>query len=208
MIVYVALATRCEAQGRAADAILAIEESVTVYRRLASVNPDAYAAELAADLHALAIQATRAGRSGGDTSLHLRRVNPLHLTDFLRQVQHQGIQVVLLHGYPYHRQAAYLAHAFPHAWVDVGLSLNYVGASAPRVLSEVLELAPFGKVLFSTDAYLPELYHLGAALFRRAMDGLCEQAVAAGEWSASDAERVTRMVAGGNSRRLYRRLVS
>ncbi|MEV6823373.1 amidohydrolase family protein [Amycolatopsis sp. NPDC051102] len=143
----------------------------------------------------------------GDTSLHLRRVDPLHLTDFLRQVQRQGTQVVLLHGYPYHRHAAYLAHVFPHAWVDVGLSLNYVGASAQQVLSEVLELAPFGKVLFSTDAYgLPELYHLGAVLFRRAMTGLCEEAVRAGDWSTGDAERVARMVAGGNARRLYSRL--
>ncbi|MEV7098335.1 amidohydrolase family protein [Amycolatopsis sp. NPDC051045] len=143
----------------------------------------------------------------GDTSLHLRRVDPLHLTAFLRQVQQQGTQVVLLHGYPYHRHAAYLAHVFPHAWVDVGLSLNYVGASAQRVLSEVLELAPFGKVLFSTDAYgLPELYHLGAVLFRRAMAGLGEEAVRAGDWSAGDAERVAHLVAGGNARRLYPRL--
>ncbi|MFE6338836.1 amidohydrolase family protein [Streptomyces sp. NPDC057798] len=143
----------------------------------------------------------------GDTSLHLGRVNPVHLTAFIRQVRAQGTQVVLLHCYPYHREAAYLAHAYPHVWVDVGLSLHYVGAAAARVLGETLELAPFTKTLFSTDAYgLPELYLLGSLLFRRAMGTVCDAFTASGYWSMRDAERVARMVAGGNARRLYPRL--
>ncbi|MFG2005069.1 amidohydrolase family protein [Spirillospora sp. NPDC048911] len=143
----------------------------------------------------------------GDTSLHLGRVDPLHLTDFIRQVQDCGTTVVLLHGYPFHRNASYLAHAYPHVYTDVGLSLNYVGRWAHKILSEVLELAPFAKVLFSTDAYgLADLYYLGTVLFRRAMQSCCEQAVASGDWADEDARRVAQMVGSENALRIYRRL--
>src|SRR5262249_5640868 len=104
----------------------------------------------------------------GDPDLTLNRADPALLTPFLRAAQATGVPVVLLHGYPYHRNAAYLAHAFPHVYVDLGLTLNHVGSRAGAVVAEILELAPFPKVLFSTDAYgLPELYALGATLFRR-----------------------------------------
>ena len=54
-------------------------------------------------------------------------------------------------------------------YLDVGLALHYVGARAAAVVAESLELAPFGKVLFSSDAWGPaELHYLGALLWRRA----------------------------------------
>ncbi|HEX2824002.1 MAG TPA: hypothetical protein VHO07_28135, partial [Streptosporangiaceae bacterium] len=41
-----------------------------------------------------------------------------------------------------------------------------VVARAPALLAEALELAPYGKFLYSSDAFgLPELYYLSAALF-------------------------------------------
>ena len=75
------------------------------------------------------------------------------------------------------------------------------------MLGEYLELAPFAKVLFSTDGYrLPELYLSGAAQFRLALGGLLDAWMADGALSPGDAERVAGMVAGGNARRVYRRL--
>src|SRR5262249_59315655 len=83
--------------------------------------------------------------------------------------QERAVPLMLLHCYPYHRQAGYLAHAYPHVYVDVGLAINHVGARAPAVVAESLELAPFGQVLFSSDAWgPPELHYLGALLWRRA----------------------------------------
>jgi len=111
---------------------------------------------------------------------------------------------VLLHCYPYHRQAAYLAGVFPHVYADVGLTLTHVGPRAPAVLAEFLELAPFGKVLFSTDAYgLPELYVVGSALFRTALAEVLGGWTVSGAWSAADARRVAGMIAAGNARRVY-----
>jgi uncharacterized protein len=128
------------------------------------------------------------------------------MTGFLRAVQPRGTTVLLLHCYPYQRQAGYLAQVFPHVYCDVGLAVNYVGARAAAVVAESLELTPFHKVLYSSDAYgLAELHHLGAVLFRRAFDEVVGGWVDARLWSASDARRVARMVGAGNAERVYGR---
>jgi hypothetical protein len=106
---------------------------------------------------------------------------------------------MLLHCYPFQRHAGYLAQAFPHVYLDVGLAINHVGARSAAVVAESLELAPFHKVLYSSDAFgLAELHHLGALLFRRAF------AAVASDWSAADATRVGELVGSGNARRVYR----
>jgi len=116
-----------------------------------------------------------------------------------------GARILLLHCYPYHREAGYLAHVFPHAYLDVGLAVNYTGARAHRVIAESLELAPFDRVLFSSDAYgLAELFHLGATLFTRGLLRTVNEWIVDGEWDAAEAERVIRMICGENARRVYR----
>jgi predicted TIM-barrel fold metal-dependent hydrolase len=141
----------------------------------------------------------------GDADLDLRRADPLLLTPLLRALQSRGVAVLLLHNYPYHRAAGQLAQVFPHVFVDVGLALHNVGQRAGAVLAETLELAPFGKVLYSSDAFgLPELYHLAAVLFRRALAGFLSGGVADGAWTVRDAERVARLLAGENADRVYR----
>jgi predicted TIM-barrel fold metal-dependent hydrolase len=140
----------------------------------------------------------------GDPDLNLDRCDPARMTGFLRAVHQRDIAIMLLHCYPFHRQAGYLAQVFPHVYLDVGLGVNYVGARAAAIIAESLELAPFHKVLYSSDAFgLPELHYLGAALFRRAFDEVVGDWVGAGRWSAPDAERVARMVGAGNAERVY-----
>jgi predicted TIM-barrel fold metal-dependent hydrolase len=140
----------------------------------------------------------------GDPDLRLDRCDPARMTDFLRAVRGRDVAVLLLHCYPYHRQAGYLAQAFPHVYLDVGLAVNFVGARAAAVVAESLELAPFHKVLYSSDAFgLPELHHLGAVLFRRALDEVAGAWVEAGLWSAPDARRVATLIGAGNAGRVY-----
>ncbi len=103
----------------------------------------------------------------GDADVDLLRADPLLLTPFLRATEHRGVPVLLLHSYPFHRQAAYLAQVYSHVFIDIGLAVHNTGALSRTLIRESLELAPFGKLLFSTDAYgLAELFHLGAVLFR------------------------------------------
>jgi len=140
----------------------------------------------------------------GDRDVRLHECNPLLLTDLLRETERLGVPIILLHNYPYHREAAYLAQVFSHVYMDVSLATHNVGSRAGAVLREALELAPFGKVLYASDAFgLPELYYLGAVLFRHALSDLMRDAVAADQWSASDADRVASMVGASNARRVY-----
>ena len=141
----------------------------------------------------------------GDPDLTLHRCDPSLLTPFIRAVAPRDVPIMLLHCYPYHRTAAYLAGAFPHVYLDLGLAVNFTGARSRAVIEEALEVAPFGKVLFSSDACgPPELHHLGARLWRRAMTAALGGWVADGDWSVHDAVRVAGMIGAGNARRVYR----
>ena len=141
----------------------------------------------------------------GDPDVRLHRADPSLLHDFLLATRATGTPVMLLHCYPFHRRAGYLAHVFPHVYMDVGEALNHVGARSAAVLAEALELTPFHKMLYSSDAFgLPELHYLGAAGFRRDLASVTGAFVADGAWSAADAERVGHLVGSANARRVYR----
>ncbi|MGW1748951.1 amidohydrolase family protein [Streptomyces sp. NPDC002092] len=140
----------------------------------------------------------------GDDDIRLHRVDPAHLTDWLHLTT-GTIPVLLLHCWPYQRQAAYLAAVFEHVYLDVGLTLHYVGpARARAVLEEALEITPFRKLLYSSDAYgVAEFYCLGALAFRRGLAGLLQDRVDADELSLPDALRFAEWAGAHNARRVY-----
>src|SRR6266704_3383086 len=140
----------------------------------------------------------------GDSDVDLHRCNPLLLTPLLRAIQPTGVPVMLLHNYPYHREAGYLAQVFPHVYVDAGLATHNLGARAPALLAEALELAPFGKFLYSSDAFgLPELYYLGAALFRSALSAFLRSGLEEDLYTERTAARLARMLCADNAKRAY-----
>ncbi len=140
----------------------------------------------------------------GDPDVELRLSDPLLLTRWLKLVEPRGVDVMLLHCYPYHRNAGYLAQVFPHVYFDVGLGVNYTGSRSDALIAESLELAPFAKILFSSDAWGPaELHFLGAHLFRRGLGRALRHWVDAGEWTEADAIRVATMIGVGNALRVY-----
>jgi len=140
----------------------------------------------------------------GDSDVDLHRCNPLLLTPLLRAIQPAGTPVMLLHNYPFHREAGYLAQVFPHVYVDAGLATHNLGRRAPALLAEALELAPFGKFLYSSDAFgLPELYYLGAALFRAALSGFLTSGLEEDHFSERTVVRLTRMLCADNAKRAY-----
>lgn len=140
----------------------------------------------------------------GDSDVNLDRCDPLLLTDLLRRVAPAGVPIMLLHNYPYHRQAAYLAQVFDPVFVDLGLATHNTAGRHAALLAETLELAPFPKLLFSSDAYgLAEHYYLAATLFRDALATVLEAGVDSGDWTADDARRLSRMVGCETARRAY-----
>jgi hypothetical protein len=141
----------------------------------------------------------------GDSDVDLRLGDPLLLTGFLRATVDLGVPVLLLHNYPFHRNAGYLAQVFEQVFMDVGLATHNTGALSVTVIRESLELVPFGKMLYSSDAFgLPELYFLAALLFRRGLADVLDGLVRTGEATAADATRISELILSGNARRIYR----
>ena len=139
----------------------------------------------------------------GDRDCDLHRTNPLHLLDFLRNSG--DTPIMLLHCYPYEREAGYLAQAFNNVYLDGGLSINYLGARSAAFIGRLLEMAPFRKILYSSDGFGPaELHCLGARLWRNGIQAVLQEFVDADEWSERDAVRVADLIAQGNARRVYR----
>lgn len=140
----------------------------------------------------------------GDPDLDLHRADPALLTGLARRTADTGTALVLLHCYPFHRRAAWLAHVFDHVHVDISLASVHAGARGSALLAELLETAPFGKVLYASDAFgLAELYPLAALRFRRAVHEVLGGWCRAGEADEADVRRIASMIAAGNARALY-----
>jgi hypothetical protein len=138
----------------------------------------------------------------GDRDCDLHRTNPLYLLDFLRNSGDNPI--MLLHCYPYEREAGYLAQAFNNVYLDGGLAINYLGARSASFIGRLLEMAPFRKILYSSDGFGPaELHYLGARLWRNGIRDTVQGFVDADEWSERDAIRVVDLIARENARRVY-----
>jgi uncharacterized protein len=139
----------------------------------------------------------------GDADLDLRLADPLLLTGFLRATQGRG-PILLLHTYPFHRHAGYLAQMFPHVFMDIGLGVNHTGIQSEQLLAEMLEVAPFRKILFSSDAWgLPELHLLGSWLVRRGLGRVLGRWVSAGDWSLEDAGLAIDLIGWQNAQHVY-----
>ncbi|MDT5005713.1 MAG: uncharacterized protein QOJ24_2889 [Mycobacterium sp.] len=138
----------------------------------------------------------------GDRDLDLNRTDPLLLLPLLRAMT--PVPVLLLHCYPFHRQAGYLAQAFDHVNFDVGLAINYLGSRSVALVGEALDTAPFAKQLYSSDAFgPPELHLLGAVLWRRAMGLVLGEWVRTGDCAEQDAIAIVDMIGVHNAARVY-----
>jgi predicted TIM-barrel fold metal-dependent hydrolase len=138
----------------------------------------------------------------GDRDMDLHRSDPMLLLPLLRTMT--PVPVLLLHCYPFQRQAGYLAQAFDHVNFDVGLAINYLGVRSTGLVAEALETAPFAKQLYSSDAFgPPELHVLGSVLWRRAMGVVLGDWVRAGDCAQDDAIRIVDMIGVRNSERVY-----
>jgi hypothetical protein len=112
------------------------------------------------------------------------------------------VPVLLLHCYPFHRQAGYLAQAFPNVCCDIGLAVSTLVCGRSRS-SRSRWSSPFARQLYSSDAWgPPELHLLGAVLWRRAM-AASSAGGSGGRLDLADAVRVVRMIGGENAARVY-----
>jgi uncharacterized protein len=103
----------------------------------------------------------------GDSDLHLWRSDPSYLKPLLERFRETTF--VLLHCYPFVREAGWLAHVYGNVSFDLSLTIPHVSRPV-AALEEALELAPMSKLLYASDAArTPELYLLAATWWRDAL---------------------------------------
>jgi predicted TIM-barrel fold metal-dependent hydrolase len=125
----------------------------------------------------------------GDSDLFLPRADPALLGPLVERFR--DTPFVLLHCYPFVRQAGWLAHVHAHVFFDVSLTIPHVWRAA-EAIREALELAPTSKLLYASDAArTPELYYLAARGWRDALAEVLGEALPEDE-AAEAARRVLR----------------
>ena len=103
----------------------------------------------------------------GDSDLHLWRADPSYLKEHVERFSNTTF--VLLHCWPFVREAGWLAHVYGNVYFDLSLTIPHVARPAEAV-REALELAPVSKLLYASDAArTPELYLLAATWWRDAL---------------------------------------
>ena len=133
----------------------------------------------------------------GDSDLLLPLADPAWLKPALERFA--SMTFVLLHCYPFVREAGWLAHVYGNVWFDLSLTIPHVARPA-AALREALELAPVSKLLYASDAArTPELYLLAATWWRDALAEVLSEALA-----PADAEDAARLILHDNALGLYR----
>ncbi len=103
----------------------------------------------------------------GDSDLSLPAARPGLLKPLIERFG--ATTFVLLHCYPFVREAGWLAHVYGNVYFDLSLTIPHVARPA-AALYEALELAPVSKLLYASDASrTPELYLLAARWWREAL---------------------------------------
>jgi len=132
----------------------------------------------------------------GDSDLLLPAARPGLLKPLIERFR--ATTFVLLHCYPFVREAGWLAHVYGNVFFDLSLTIPHVARPA-AALYEALELAPVSKLLYASDASrTPELYLLAAIWWR---DALAE--VLPALMRQADATAAARMIMRENALALY-----
>lgn len=125
----------------------------------------------------------------GDPDEDLRLADPLHLKPLIEG--YPEVPFVLLHCYPYHRQAAYLAAVYPNVYMDLSLAMPLAEGTG-RILAETLELCPASKLLYGSDGIgIAERLWLGSYVWRDSL-----------KWCRVP-EELAELILHANAERLY-----
>jgi uncharacterized protein len=141
----------------------------------------------------------------GARRIVLRYADPRYLHPFIDREWARDVTTILVHGgYPWMGSAATMAALYPHVYVDVSETIPFIHARSGARLLEILEAAPYSKIVFGTDGFnIPEVYWIGAIAARQAVSEAMTWAYDAGILDEPTAQRAAAMILDENARRLY-----
>ena len=142
----------------------------------------------------------------GDPDLNLLEANPLLLRQIIQDDDIGRPNIILLHsGYPYLREAGYLASIYPNIFVDLSLMIPFIQHGMINGILSILELAPFSKVLYGSDGFsIPELHWIGAKHGRMALSKALQCMIEFGEITPVKAIEIAEHILYKNAQILYK----
>jgi len=141
----------------------------------------------------------------GDMDEDIAEASPAGVRPLLTHERFRDLSLVLLHCYPFHREAAYLCSVHPGVYMDLSLAIPLAASDGVRAMHEVVGLCPWTKLLYATDASrLPEMYLIAAELHREALAEAYGELVDRQLLTFEEARDAGRLVLAGNARRLYK----
>ena len=141
----------------------------------------------------------------GDYEVNLVLARPAYLLDLLRFPVYRATTVILVHtGYPYQREAGYMAHVLPRVYCDISEGVPFSGSGSASILRELLEMAPLHKVMYGSDAYsIPEGIYASAKIGKRIVGQVLGELIADDVLTDAEAQDVGEMILGGTTKRIY-----
>jgi uncharacterized protein len=141
---------------------------------------------------------------GGDPDIDLVHAKPQFLFPLLIDVQDQP--VVLVHsGYPWVREAAYIASVLPNVYLELSELIPWGFGQVEWALEMLVGTVPAAKLLYGSDeAGEPEAFWISALLARRALERVLDRFVDRDYVSSGHAERLGAMVLGESCLALHR----
>lgn len=140
----------------------------------------------------------------GDSDEDLAESNPLLLRSLFENKQFSSVKFVLLHCYPFVKEAAYLTSLYSNVYMDVSLACFLVSANIETILLDAISLAPSSKILTGTDGHtVPETYWYGAHSIKRGLSAVLTSLVRKDFFDPAQAMKIAGDILHGNTRQLY-----
>lgn len=141
----------------------------------------------------------------GDGEVVLTKASPSFLLDTLRKEKYKNTKVHLVHGgYPWVEEAAFIVSILPNVYMDISLQNPFTGHGVERIISQVLELAPFDKVMYGSDAFtVPEMNWMGVKLFNECFERVLNNWVEKDYMTVEKARYIGEMILYKNFEKAY-----
>ena len=144
------------------------------------------------------------GCTGNPSELRTR-TDPYAMEPILRDHRFYNSRIVFLHGNPPDfGHDAWVCHAYPNVWMDLGWSLPWLSMNMEAILEQVLAMAPHSKIMFGTGQHdHAEVSWLAAKIAKSSLENVMEKQVKRGLLSEKQAIETAEMLLYKNALRLY-----
>lgn len=155
-----------------------------------------------------------AGRAGfpvqihtgiGDDDADLLQCNPALMQKIFRSRAFAKTNFVLLHCFPFIREAAFMCALYPNVFMDLSLSVSLASSSSASMISEALAGAPATKLLAGSDGHsCAEAHWYGMLCWKRGLTRALFDMINNASVTHREAEQIAAFILHDNAIRLYK----